>query len=149
MIFFNRIRDTIIEDQISTIKRLQRELDERTDFEARLMNYILELLKNKEVKMTDKPIIINGVDVSGCKLFRNGICASPINSKCKLCVEISEKMCYYKQLKAKEKKLDKIKEILEIHKDNKCAICPKFDECFEHPSCDNIILQIIEDKVNG
>ena len=49
MIFFNRIRDTIIEDQISTIKRLQRELDERTDFEARLMNYILELLKNKEV----------------------------------------------------------------------------------------------------
>ena len=39
--------------------------------------------------------------------------------------------------------LTEIKEILEIHKDNKCAICPKFDECFEHPSCDNIILQKI------
>ena len=52
------------------------------------------------------------------------------------------------QLKVKEKKLNKIKEILEIHKDNKCAICHKFDECFEHPYCDNIILQIIEDKNN-
>ena len=41
------------------------------------------------------------------------------------------------------KALEEIKEILEIHKDNKCAICPKFDECFEHPSCDNIILQKI------
>ena len=48
MIFFNSIKDTIIEDQISTIKRLQRELNERTDFEVKLMNYVLELLKNKE-----------------------------------------------------------------------------------------------------
>ena len=55
--------------------------------------------------MTDKQIIIDGVDVSGCKFFRNGICASPINPKCKLCVEISEKMCYYKQLKRLEFKL--------------------------------------------
>lgn len=49
MIFFNSMKDTIIEDQISTIKRLQKELDERTDFEVKLTNYILELLKNKEV----------------------------------------------------------------------------------------------------
>lgn len=48
MIFFNTIKDTIIEDQISTIKRLQRELNERTDFEIQLMHYILELLKDKE-----------------------------------------------------------------------------------------------------
>ena len=41
--------------------------------------------------------------------------------------------------------LTEIKEILGIHKDNKCAICPKFDECFEHPSCDNIILQKISE----
>lgn len=53
----------------------------------------------------------------------------------------------YEYLKADNEKLKQtlaeIKEILEIHKDNKCAICPKFDECFEHPSCDNIILQKI------
>lgn len=44
--------------------------------------------------------------------------------------------------------LIEIKEILEIHKDNKCAICPKFDECFEHPSCDNIILQKISEEIS-
>lgn len=42
------MKDTIIEDQISTIKRLQAELNERTDFEVKLMNYIIELLKEKE-----------------------------------------------------------------------------------------------------
>lgn len=42
------MKDTIIEDQISTIKRLQKELDERIDFEVKLMNCILELLKEKE-----------------------------------------------------------------------------------------------------
>lgn len=42
------MKDTIIEDQISTIKRLQKELDERIDFEVKLMNWILELLKEKE-----------------------------------------------------------------------------------------------------
>ena len=60
----------------------------------------------------DKQITIDGVDVSGCKLFRNGICASPINPKCKLCVEISEKMCYYKQLKRKEQEYEELKETL-------------------------------------
>ena len=60
--------------------------------------------------MTDKQITIDGVDVSGCKLFRNGICASPINPKCKLCVEISKKMCYYKQLKRKEQECKDLRE---------------------------------------
>lgn len=65
---------------------------------------------------------------------------TPNEESCKKCED---------DLKAKEQKLEKIKEILEIHKDNRCAICPKFDECFEQPSCDNIILQIIESKENG
>ena len=59
--------------------------------------------------MTDKQIIIDGVDVSECEFFRNGICASPINPKCKLCVEINEKMCYYKQLKRKEQECKELK----------------------------------------
>lgn len=69
--------------------------------------------------MTDKQIITKDVDARGCKFFRNGICASPINPKCKLCVEISEKMCYYKQLKRKENELEELKQ---YH--NKC--CEEF-----------------------
>lgn len=64
--------------------------------------------------MTDKQVIIDGCDVSGCKLFRNGICSSPINPKCKLCVEINEKMCYYKQLARKEQELKNICEAFDI-----------------------------------
>ena len=55
-------------------------------------------------------------------------------------------------LKAENKKLKQtlteIKEILEIHKDNKCAVCPNFDECVEHPYCDNKILQKISEAIN-
>lgn len=60
--------------------------------------------------MTDKQIITKDVDVRGCKFFRNGICASPINPKCKLCVEISEKMCYYKQLTRKTQECEELKD---------------------------------------
>ena len=62
--------------------------------------------------MADKQIITKDVDARGCKFFRNGICASPINPKCKLCVEISEKMCYYKQLKRKQQECEKLKQTL-------------------------------------
>lgn len=65
---------------------------------------------------------------------------TPDEESCKRCED---------DLKAKEQKLEEIKEILEIHKEDKCTICPKFDECFEQPSCDNVILQIIEGKENG
>ena len=97
---------------------------------------------------TDKQIKVN---VTQCPYYREG----------KFCVYLSYKTkcegdCNWtaykemeEQLKRKEQKLEKIKEILEIHKDNKCVICPKFDECFEQPSCDNVILQIIEGKENG
>lgn len=70
--------------------------------------------------------------------YRDG--KTPDEESCKRCED---------DLKAKEQKLEKIKEILEIHKDDKCTICHKFDECFEQPSCDNVILQIIEGKENG
>lgn len=63
--------------------------------------------------MTDKQIITKDVDTRGCKFFRNGICASPINPKCKLCVEISEKMCYYKQLKRKEQECEELKKAID------------------------------------
>ena len=68
--------------------------------------------------MTDKEIIIDGVDVSGCDYFKN-------NGKCRIshyqqnikytCCNCSEWNCYYKQLKRKERALDKLIPILEYY----------------------------------
>ena len=85
--------------------------------------------------MTDKQII------DYCENYSKEIgCCNTFDGSC------SKDECFTYRLMLK---LEKIKEIVEIHKDEKCAICPKFDECFEHPSCDNVILQIIEGKDNG
>ena len=64
-------------------------------------------------KMTDKQIIIDGVDVSGCKHFKIGTCLADYlltdmdfsEAKCELC-----KDCYYKQLKRKEQECEELKQ---------------------------------------
>ena len=62
--------------------------------------------------MTDKQIIIDGVDVSGCGYFNFTDehyceeCSSEFG--CAVCDERTN--CYYKQLKRKEQVLDEIKE---------------------------------------
>lgn len=94
--------------------------------------------------------MINEIDISKCEFCYSGkychIYSGTADSRW-LCEENED--CQIKklllQLKRKEQKLAKIKEILEIHKDNKCVTCQKFDECFEQPSCDNVLLQIIEE----
>lgn len=64
--------------------------------------------------MTDKHIIIDGVDVSGCVTFKyDGIkkplCrAGDITSVYKSCLCAGNTDCYYKQLKRKEQALDEI-----------------------------------------
>lgn len=95
--------------------------------------------------------IIDEVDVSWCEWIREieldseYICTcNSLNKTSSYCKDNPN--CHYKQLAREKQKLSKIKEIIEIHKDSKCAICPKFDECFDHPSCDNVILQIIDSK---
>lgn len=63
--------------------------------------------------MTDKQIIIDGVDVSECKHFKIGTCLADYlltdmnfsEAKCELC-----KNCYYKQLKRKEQEYEELKE---------------------------------------
>lgn len=128
--------------------------------------------------MENKQIIIDNIDVSGCEYYFDEKCrcmdASIMQDfySCPQCN--SNPNCHYKNWQRKEqenkalreekaytdmacellqkqlkRKEQKIKQILEIHKENKCAICPKFDECFEQPSCDNVILRIIEGKDNG
>ena len=134
--------------------------------------------------MTDKKIIIDGVEYNpcnGCKLWNGHHCigarsyepnadkhraicnehiAEQFNKvyqqlyrKTQECEELKRKVelmmdCADCKVDEYKKALEEIKEILEIHKDDKCAICPKFDECFEHPSCDNIILQKISEIEN-
>ena len=75
--------------------------------------------------MTDKQIIIDGVDVSGCnclgvKLTKKHMC---ICDSIDFCNE--EPNCYYKQLKRKEQECNKLKqtlaEIKEIAKKHKAT----------------------------
>ena len=62
--------------------------------------------------MTDKQIIIDGVDVSGCKHYKNRTCIAcycltnmPFGeAKCEL-----NPNCYYKQLKRKEQECERLK----------------------------------------
>lgn len=73
--------------------------------------------------MTDKQIIIDGVNVSGCKHFKIGTCLADYlltdmdfsEAKCELC-----KDCYYKQLKAQEQENEELKrELMQYEKDIK------------------------------
>lgn len=68
-------------------------------------NYDDYRLYGEQLIMTenkDKPTIIDGIDVSGCKHFKIGTCLADYlltdmnfsEAKCELC-----KNCYYKQLK--------------------------------------------------
>lgn len=108
--------------------------------------------------MTDKEIIIDGANtlkekINMCfilllnKLETTETIERTIYEHLDAFVDEWNDLFQRKEQECKELKetLIEIKEILEIHKDNKCAICPKFDECFEHPSCDNIILQKISE----
>jgi len=58
--------------------------------------------------MTNKEIIIDGCDVSGCEFLRN--CIIPDNYGCKiddsLCCDVGD--CYYKQLKRKEQECERL-----------------------------------------
>ena len=64
--------------------------------------------------MTDKQIIIDGVDVSGCKKYEHEIvrCNATLKNMCFCggrCTDKKNADCYYKKWKRDEQKLDKIK----------------------------------------
>ena len=84
--------------------------------------------------MTDKQIIIDGVDVSECKYWK-GYCriASLCDYSGHLC-EVTPK-CYYKQLKAKEQEceelkeeIDDLKEIIQRHDNDNNALLSEFED---------------------
>lgn len=64
--------------------------------------------------MTDKQIIIDGVDVSGCPhyILKDGSCSS---QDCE-CVKCVHNVCFYKSYKAKEQECEELKAELELFK---------------------------------
>ena len=62
--------------------------------------------------MTDKQIIIDGVDVSGCTIYADGKCTNSniIQSNCK-----NVSVCYYKEYKRKEQEYETLEEIAKKH----------------------------------
>ena len=60
--------------------------------------------------MTDKQIIIDGVDVSGCPhyIHKDGSCSS---QDCE-CIKCIHNVCFYKDYKAKEQECEELKQTL-------------------------------------
>ncbi len=87
--------------------------------------------------MTDKQIIIDGVDVSGCKYF----CLNQTGNNCLnhnqgFSMNCNNNNCYYKQLKRKEQECEELKAKIEYvffdvspNFDYFCDICVAKDKC--------------------
>ena len=62
--------------------------------------------------MTDKQMIIDGVDVSGCSYYQHNMCTATKDDygDCSLCCQDYDMNdCYYKQLKRKEQECEELK----------------------------------------
>ena len=94
--------------------------------------------------MTDKKIIIDGVDVAKCRCFTSEWDFNNCGHICKETECKYKRLWYKKQLKAKEqeceelsKTLAEIKDIAEDH----CIFCQKIDpETFDMSECKNVII---------
>ncbi len=76
--------------------------------------------------MTDKQIIIDGIDISGCEYcLKMTKCRCTIQRDVYKCLCEENPNCYYKQLKRKEQNLTEIKEI--VKNMNKECFCNDFD----------------------
>ena len=65
--------------------------------------------------MTDKQIIIDGIDVSGCIYYQYNMCTATKDDygDCSLCCQDYDMNdCYYKQLKRKEQECEELKKII-------------------------------------
>ena len=65
--------------------------------------------------MTDKQMIIDGIDVSGCIHYQYNMCTATKDNygDCSFyCKDYEMNDCYYKQLKSKEQECEKLKQTL-------------------------------------
>lgn len=60
--------------------------------------------------MTDKEIIVDGIQVRECGHYWNGTCHSYTDNTGKYLLCINSPNCYYKQLKRKEQECEELKE---------------------------------------
>ena len=73
--------------------------------------------------MTDKQIIIDGVDVSGCSYYQHNMCTATKDDygDCSLCCQDYDMNdCYYKQLKRKEQECEELKAVLKAIANRPC-----------------------------
>ena len=78
--------------------------------------------------MTDKQIIIDGVDVSGCKNLMQGIVPFGCMEDRKTCSCMNNPNCLYKQLKRKEQECEELKEEVAKARIEICNQCGEKDD---------------------
>ena len=100
--------------------------------------------------MTDKPIIIDGVDVSGCKKYEHEIvrCNATLKNMCFCggrCTDKKNADCYFKQLKRKEQECNKYKQtITEIEEIAMCIMDDDLEESSAYYNAKQILQKINE-----
>ena len=98
--------------------------------------------------MTDKQIIIDGVDVSGCKKYEHEIvrCNATLQNMCFCggrCTDKKNADCYFKQLKRKEQECNKLKQTLaEIEEIAMCIMDDDLEESSAYYNAKQILQQI-------
>ena len=98
--------------------------------------------------MTDKQIIIDGVDVSGCKKYEHEIvrCNATLKNMCFCggrCTDKKNADCYFKQLKRKEQECNKLKQTLaEIEEIAMCIMDDDLEESSAYYNAKQILQQI-------
>ena len=104
--------------------------------------------------MTDKQIIIDGVDVSGCEYFRETLptgCLGEYRCNCDsintMSLNCEENNCIYKQLKAKEQECKRLmetcKEMNEVIRTEttRCSLVNSLNEQLDQLKAENEILK--------
>ena len=103
--------------------------------------------------MTDKQIIIDGVDVSGCKKYEHEIvrCNATLKNMCFYggrCTDKKNADCYFKQLKRKEQECNKYKQTLtEIEEIAMCIMDNDLEESSAYYNAKQILQKISECEV--
>ena len=105
--------------------------------------------------MSDKPIIIDGVDVSGCKKYEHEIvrCNATLKNMCFCggrCTDKKNADCYFKQLKRKEQECNKYKQTLaEIEEIAMCIMDDDLEESSAYYNAKQILQKISEHDVEN
>lgn len=99
--------------------------------------------KNNYCRYYKRPCAENNYNCIWKKYYRKEIECEELKDKIKFTEDYIETVENARD--ELEQKLEKIKEIVNTHKQNKCITCSYFDNCLGHPYCDEVISKIIEE----